>query len=341
MAEATVAAGIVKAIMELAVAKGASRRALALASGIDPADLEDQDRRIPLAGYRALIKAGQRLANDPAFALHYGEAVDLSKVSIVGLIGHASETMAHAFAQLQRYARLMVDLGAGPAERYSLVPRGAELWLVDNRANPNDFPEHSEIGFAQMVTGCRQFGVDPFATAVRVTHADPGYASEYERILGAPVAFGCGENAMLLEQAFLHHPIALQPRYVFGILSEHAETLLKSLENKDSMRARVESLLMPILHTGTAGMDAVAGQLGVSRQTLFRKLKAEGVTFEKLLDELRRELALHYLGGKKVSVNETAYLVGFSDPAAFSRAFKRWTGSSPRAMRRARADAPP
>ena len=90
---------------------------------------------------------------------------------------------------------------------------------------------------------------------------------------------------------------------------------------------------MPILHTGDASMDIIASRMGLSRQTLFRKLKAEGVTFEKVLDELRHKLALDYLNGKKVSVNETAYLVGFSESAAFSRAFKRWTGSSPRAMR--------
>ena len=82
-------------------------------------------------------------------------------------------------------------------------------------------------------------------------------------------------------------------------------------------------------------MDSLAKQMGLSRQTLFRKLKAEETTFEKVLDELRHALALHYLSGKKVSVNETAYLVGFSDPAAFSRAFKRWTGFSPRDARQA------
>ena len=81
-------------------------------------------------------------------------------------------------------------------------------------------------------------------------------------------------------------------------------------------------------------MDSVAAQLRLSRQALYRRLRAEGVTFEQLLDELRHKLALHYLSGKKASVTEVAYLVGFSDPAAFSRAFKRWTGKSPRAMRR-------
>jgi AraC-like DNA-binding protein len=109
--------------------------------------------------------------------------------------------------------------------------------------------------------------------------------------------------------------------------------LLENLERSKSIRGRVESLLIPVLHTGEANMDMVAGKLALSRQTLFRKLKAEGVTFEKVLDELRHKLALDYLNGKKISVQETAYLVGFSDPGAFSRAFKRWTGSSPRMMR--------
>lgn len=99
------------------------------------------------------------------------------------------------------------------------------------------------------------------------------------------------------------------------------------------MRARVESLLIPILHTGAASIDTIASKLAVGRHTLFRRLRAEGVTFELVLDELRHKMALHYLAGGRVSVSEAAYLVGFSDPAAFSRAFKRWTGSSPARFR--------
>jgi AraC-like DNA-binding protein len=86
---------------------------------------------------------------------------------------------------------------------------------------------------------------------------------------------------------------------------------------------------MPILHTGNANMGMIAGKLALSRATLYRKLKAEDTNFEKVQDDLRHKMALNYLSGNKVSVNETAYLVGFSDRVTFSRAFKRWTGSSP------------
>jgi AraC-like DNA-binding protein len=118
-------------------------------------------------------------------------------------------------------------------------------------------------------------------------------------------------------------------RYVFGVLSERAEALMKSLQSSKTTRGQVESLLIPDLHKGDPSVEKIAERMATSRQTLYRRLKAEGITFEKLLDELRHKMALHYLNGKRVSVHETAYLVGFSEPSAFSRAFKRWTGTSP------------
>lgn len=333
MTEPTIAAGSARALMDLAVAKGASRKALAERSGIDPAELQDQDNRIPFARYVALMRAGKELCQDPALALHYGEAVDFAEMSIVGLIGRASETMADGFAQFNRYARLVVDDGLG-TDRFILTRSAGQLWVVDTRQNPNDFPEFTESSFARMVcTSRRWFPDSQFVKAVHFTHPAPDYRAEYERVFRLPVVFESDKNALLTDDAWLTHRNPHASRYVFGILSAHAEELLKRLEQSKSTRGRVESLLMPILHTGKADMVTIAGKLGLSRQTLFRKLKMEGVTFEKVLDELRHTMALDYLRGRKVSVNETAYLVGFSDPAAFSRAFKRWTGTSPRAVR--------
>ncbi|HEX6375567.1 MAG TPA: AraC family transcriptional regulator [Allosphingosinicella sp.] len=334
MAGPTVAAGVTRRMLELATARAAGGEALLERSGLAMADLEDHDARIPLAAHIALLRAAKLLCGDPAFALHYGEAVDLAEVSVVGLIGHASETMADAFVQLARYSRLIVDLDLGPDERFRLVHDETGMWIVDGRPDPDLYPELTEIAFAQMVTGTRRFGDTPFVQAVEVSHADPGYRAEYERILGAPVTFAAGRNAMRIDPAWTTRRIALEPRYAFGILSRHADALLARLDEATTMRGRVERLILPVLHKGEVSMEAIAAQAGCSRDTLYRRLKVEGVTFEKLLDALRHRLALDYLGGGKVSVNETAYLVGFSDPASFSRAFKRWTGQSPRQARR-------
>jgi AraC-like DNA-binding protein len=336
MANPTIAAGFARALMDLAVSKGASRKSLCKRSGIDPEQLQDQDNRIPLAKYVALMRTGQQLCNDPALALHFGEAFEIAEMSIVGLLGMACETIGDAFAQMNRYERLMADVDGVPGgNRLVLMREAGELWLVDTRRNPNEFPELTESGFARMICASRRMpGAGHMIKAVHVTHAAPAYRSEYDRIFQMPVVFASNRNAMLMtDDSWLTQRIAQPSRYVFGILSERAEALLKSLESATSTRGRVESLLIPILHTGDASMDRIAGKLALSRQTIFRKLKAEGTTFQKVLDELRYKMALLYLSGKKVSVNQTAYLVGFSEPAAFSRAFKRWTGSSPRRMR--------
>ncbi len=97
-------------------------------------------------------------------------------------------------------------------------------------------------------------------------------------------------------------------------------------------RAEVERRLEPLLASGEVGIERLARDLGYSRQTLYRRLKAEGVTYEQLLDGLRRRRALGFMR-EGLSVKDAAYRLGFSDPAAFSRAFKRWTGSSPSAKR--------
>jgi AraC-like DNA-binding protein len=339
MREPTIAAGFARALMELAVKKGAGRQALTERSGIDPAVLEDPDNRVSLARYIALMRAGKELCNDPALALHFGEAYDMSELSIVALTAQACETMAEALAQLDRFGRLMIDVEVDDSQgrRLVLSREGGRLWLLDTRTNPNIYPEITESSFARMASSSRRApGQLPVIKEIHVTHKAPPHAAEYARVFAAPVFFESGRNALLMsDDSFLALKTPNPSRYVFGVLSERAAALLKSLEDSKTTRGRVESLLMPILHTGEASMDAIAARLGLSRPTLFRKLKAEGTTFEKVLDELRHRMALNYLDGKKVSVNETAYLVGFSEPAAFSRAFKRWTGTSPGALRKA------
>ena len=332
MRELTVVASGVVALIEVAVSRGADRKTLAERAGIDMADLVDRDARIPFRKYVALMKAGQVLCNDPALALHFGEAVDPSEISIMPSIGGFT-TIDDAFAQMNRYSRLAVEVETvGNGDRMQLARSAGQLWYVDLRRNPNDFPELTESGFARMVCAVRRFmGSSRIFKSVHFTHPEPVYRAEYERIFQLPIEFGSDRNAIRLDEALVSsfRPPPSSP-YVTSVLRQHADALLEQLDTTQSTRGCVESALSPTLPAGNACMDAVARKLGVSRQTLFRKLKAEGVTFEQVLDELRHTLALHYLCTSKLSVNRTAGLVGYSDATAFSRAFKRWTGSSPR-----------
>lgn len=334
MRELTVAAGVARALMEFAVSRGARREALAERSGIDSSDLQDRDRRIPFAKYVLLMRAGQELCADPALALHFGESVPISELSVGHAVGAASATMAEGLALINRYAPLTVEVDtAGAGDRFVYERGEGEVWIIDRRENPNDFPELTESAFARMVCSSRG-RVSAALKAVHVTHAAPPYRAEYDRIFQAPVVFGSDRNALLAADAWMNRkpPSASPP--VLDVLKAHSEALLEKLESTRSTRGRTEDLLAPMLPNGEATMHAVAGRLGLSRQSLFRKLRAEGVTFEEVLDGLRHTLARRYLNGEGLSVKETAFRLGFSEPASFSRAFKRWTGTSPLAYRR-------
>jgi AraC-like DNA-binding protein len=107
----------------------------------------------------------------------------------------------------------------------------------------------------------------------------------------------------------------------------------KAAPPPSAFRNEVERRIEPMLASGPVRIDAVARLLGCSRQTLYRRLRAEGITFAALLDGLRRRLALRFVREQGLPVKEAAWRLGFSDPAAFSRAYKRWTGASPSAAR--------
>jgi AraC-like DNA-binding protein len=238
----------------------------------------------------------------------------------------------------------LIDDGADAAsDRIVYVRDNGKFWMKFTSPVYVQHPLITESGFARCVCSARAMFKSsnvpikmPFPKAIHFTYAEPTYRAEYDRIFGVPLVFRSGMNALLLdEELFSIKPPRTNP-YLSRVLVARAEGLLKHLDSSQSTRGRVEGLLIRSLPAGEANIETIANKLGLSRQTLFRKLKAEGVTFEQVLNELRYKLALEYLGEQK-TVNEAAYLLGFSDPAAFSRAFKRWTGSSPSTIAKPRS----
>lgn len=326
MPRQTIAAGLVAGLLDYVASLGADADQLMAQANIAPEMFADPDQRLPLARYSIVMQQAKAMTGDDALALHFGAAVGMAELSILGLVMEASPTMGAAFAQLQRYGRLALD-NDGDGSLFELEDQDGKLFLVDRRSEPTR--ERTEETFAWLVCGPRRFLSRPHVLSVQVAFAPPRYEKEYERVFQCPVHFNATQNALELHPDIADWPVAQSPRYVFGLLCERADLLLARQKSDLSTRARLEAAMMPVLHNGDIGANEMASVLGCSRSTLFRRLADEGTSYSEVLDQLRQDMAVQYLRGRKVSVRETAYLLGFSDPAAFSRAFKRWTGYAP------------
>jgi AraC-like DNA-binding protein len=331
-----VSAGLAAGLLDYAVSRGADESELLAKSGLGMAKLSDPDARLPLSAYVALLYQAQIATDNPALALHWGEDVDMAEVSILGLIMNAAPTMGDAFHQLQRYGKLAVEINdpaGGP--RFELEQRNGRLFMVYRGESIQSAPELVENAFVRLSCGPRQFLDAPHILSVHFVHAAPAHRAEHDRIFQCPVHFEAGWNALELHPEVASWRVGQSPVYMTKLLADRADALMAKLAAAKSTRGQVEQALLPILHQGNPGADQIAAQLGVSRQTLFRRLKAEGTTYGEVLEALRYTMAVSHLKGQNISVGDTAYMLGFSDAAAFSRAFKRWTGQSPRAFRQA------
>lgn len=341
----TISAGLVQGLLDFVKGCGLDPKPLAEAVGIDFKSRIDPDGRMPLSVYVNLLQAAKLAAGDPALALRYGEQVGMSLVSIVGLIMEASPTMGEAFAQMQRYNHITTEIdNVHDSPRFVLTMQEGKLLMLDQWSELAQWPELIEGAFARLVCGPRRFLSEPHVLAAHFAHPEPSYVGVYEEVFKCPLKFNAKQNALQLHPEITSWKVAQSPQYVFGVLTQHADGLLAELDapatgqtstttqsasSAKNTKNQVEETIKTIAHMGEVTIDMVASRLGMSRQTLFRKLAKEGTSFTKVLRGLRESLAKQYLSETEISVNEVAYLIGFSESAAFSRAFKRWTNRSP------------
>ncbi|MFG6568611.1 helix-turn-helix domain-containing protein [Sulfitobacter sp. 1A13679] len=332
MSDQTMAAGFASAFLDYAVAEGAPRAGLLATAELSEDALGDQDTRIPVSAYQALIAAGIEAVGDTSLLLRHVLEKRLETMSIVGQIVHASSSFPHSLGQLNRYARLMADVPIpGRQDRFGIAREGGAVWLIDHRPCDGNWMA-TEANFARFISEFRRSAPEhPFEQALEVTYAPRPHANRYPDLFRVPVTFRAARNALRINPVWLDEAFDGGKEYVFGVFTRHADGLLEELAAQDTVRAAVETRMLADLHEGTLSMDHIARDLGMSRQTLYRRLKDEGTTFAQVHDDLRRRMAMDYLSARKVSVGETAYLLGFSEASAFVRAFRRWTGTSPTA----------
>lgn len=357
---ATVSVTYLRGVLDFAVACGAEAAGVLRRIGLRADDLEDRDHRVPLSSLQALFPAAADALGDPAFALRFGVGVPCTSLTLASTLAAAPPppdqtdtrlTRRDALDGLNRYAALGVDFAeAAPVARFGFVDDDAGVWLEDHR--PTDgamgpWPELTESVFARFATNIRRRGGESVVRALDVVHAAPtdaAHRAAYDAVFRVPVRFGAPRNALCLDPAFLDAPLDVLPAPVHAVLSRHAEAQLAQLRGPATWRERVAVLIRDHLHRSSAlAMPAVDGsllesvcrELAMSRQTLHRRLREEGTTFLTVRDATLRAMAESFLRDEALPVAVVAARLGFSEAAAFSRAYKRWTGHPPSAVARA------
>jgi AraC-like DNA-binding protein len=256
-------------------------------------------------------------------------------MSVVGQIVHSSASLRHSIEQLNRYLRLIADVDLPPnKDRFELLETAKGLWIIDHLLVPKENYVATGASFARFISEFRRsFPQVTFEVGLEVTYAPPPHVDQYCDLFRVPVVFNASRNALQIDLIWASQETPFEPgnAYAFGVFTKHAYAMLEQLKSDASIRSQIEAQILPKLHRGTISMDSVSKDIGMSRQTLYRRLKEDGLTFAEIHDDLRRKMAEEYLNGQKVTVNETAYLLGFSEASSFVRAFKRWTGLSPTA----------
>jgi AraC-like DNA-binding protein len=175
---------------------------------------------------------------------------------------------------------------------------------------------------------------------VTFTHSRNSDLKEVHRLLHCPVDFAQAVDSWILPQRVMDLPIASGDSQLLKILTAHADDLLAERPSVTGLQSVVANQLASLLPSGESRAVVVARQLGMSQRSLTRHLAEEGTTFAQILEQLRRRLASRYLADDRMSVQQTAWLLGYSEVGAFNHAYKRWTGTTPGRTRKPRA-APP
>lgn len=327
---------LLRALLAGATALGLSTERVAEAVGVEPSvfgpmTLSDPDARVPVPLLLALWKFLPSQCEDESFGLWLGERLGAPPLSLASWLISNSPTLGDGLAAALRYQRLLLD------EAQSELRIGAQEASYRHQIGPPPFRAPSpaiEFGFLTFVQLAQRLtGTTIVPLRVRLRHAAPRDTTRHERWFGPRLEFGAADDELTLERAALDLEVVGADPALSRIVETHAAAALARLPEKSELRARVRSEIHALLRTGTPSVEAVCDRLKLSRRTLQRHLGASGTSFVEELDRARHELALRYLADPRVTLQEAAFLLGFSEVSAFHRAFQRWTGQTPKRFR--------
>ncbi|MFI5308023.1 MAG: AraC family transcriptional regulator [Polyangiales bacterium] len=321
---------MVRALIGVIERAGASRDRFLGVAGIDARLLEDGEARMSAADYGRSLDAALAVSGDPAFGLHLGEQARSVMFDVLGPLAEHAATLRQCVETSARYARLLAE-GHDP----ELHEQGdvAVIRLPSLRGEAAFVRVTAEFAMTALLPMLRHFaGDEARPTKVAFAYEAPAYVAEYERIFGGTARFGQAFTEMELPRAWLDKAQLYQSPELYAVLTAEAERTLGRLERDAPLRDRIERILEK--HgPDELTMEDVARELEMSARSLRRRVLAEGVSYGELVTRNRMHTAKRMLERPNTSIQETAYAMGFASTAAFHRAFKRWTGMTPKQYR--------
>jgi AraC-like DNA-binding protein len=318
---------IVRAIVDELMRQGFALETICAQAGVDAAELADATQRLPIDRGTRVVAAATKLSKTDALGLRVGSQAPIGALAVVGHILQSCANMREAVQMFLRYSSLVFEGGG-----FRIVEQGDEGRFIYEHPFEGSRYERfaAEVSLTVVLrTGIQLSGTDKRPTEVRFRHAAPSYLDEYEQIFGCPVRFGQPANEIVFRRRLLDQQQLHRDDLLCELLRARADQLLADANATERLAERIIDGLKMQLETGAADASGIARRLGMTLRSLQRRLAQSSLSLSRLIDEARRDIACSSLRRSDVAIKDLAHRLGFSEPSAFHRAFKRWTGMTP------------
>lgn len=323
----------VRAMIAAFTALGLDSARLATEAGIDPHVLSDPDGVLPSAQLYRLWEIADREWGRPALGIRAAGEVPVGAYEVLDYLMFSSQTVGAGLSLLADY----LDMATRTA-RYELhvdddVAACEMVWRIP----PQGIMFHLRDYSLSLVASRVAFASDRRPLRVELAGLAFATAAEYAEAFGVPTVLDSARNALIFSRDAWETPLPRRDDVLNRTLRRHAQFLVdrQPPAAAATVTDRVRTELLARSQIGLASIEDVARELAMSVRTLQRRLRLEGVSFEEIASDVHAKLAKSYLVDSGVSISEVSYLLGFSEPSAFSRAFRKWTGMTPQDFRRA------
>ncbi len=290
--------------------------------------------RFPLLRWQQLLEQAQTHLRVPALGLQVGSIVRPAHLGVLGYVTTHCANLGEAMQRLERFERLIYEVN--PAEITLECDQLVLAWSQE-RGRPGQLVDETAI--AVLVTFARQL-VEGEITLREVTFINPEPADTrpYADFFGCPVRFAQATTRVALPAQCLTMPLRAPDPSLRALLDQQAETLLARLPQEDAFEQSLRRAMMQAVTDGEPTLAQIALALHRSPRTLQRQLAERQASFQEYLDDTRRRMAENYLRDERLTLTEIAHLLGYAEQSALNRAFKRWTGETPRRFRKSLLD---